>query len=232
MHPTYLITGAAQGLGRAISLELAQQPTHLILLDKDMKGLETLYDEIEALKTGCEPALYPIDLKGANPDDFLALQQNLKQSYSTLNGVFLNAAQFTGFTPIEQFDLNAWYETLQVNLNANFHLIQATLPLLSSSSNGLLVAITDIEVKKHSAYYGAYGVAKAGLEQLIKTLAAESEAEQIQFYLAQLEAFQSNMRRTHFPSEDSTKLPSLQSTASHLIKICLEGLQSEYIQKL
>lgn len=230
MTSTYLITGAAQGLGREITRQLATTQTQLILLDKDLPGLERLYDEIEPL--GCELALYPMDLKGATPDDYSNLQQTLEAEYSKLEGVFLNAAQFTGFTPIKEYDLTIWYETLQTNLNANFHLIQATLPILEKTPNSLLVAITDAEIKEHPAYYGAYGVAKAGLEQLMTTLAAETGDNAITFYLAQLKAFQSQMRQTHFPSEETAQLPSTKETAQHLLKICLEGLHSEYIKRL
>lgn len=148
---TILITGAAQGLGRAIAQQLATQQNQLILLDKDKKSLEKFYDEL--VQKDCIPALYPMDLQGANPDDYQELAQIIEKNYGKLDTVFLNAASFPGFTRIDNFDISQWYEVLQANLNANFHLIQNTLPLLSASLNNSeqsqLVTILDNEIDKH-----------------------------------------------------------------------------------
>ncbi len=228
---TILITGAAQGLGRAIAQQLATQQNQLILLDKDKKSLEKFYDEL--VQKDCIPALYPMDLQGANPDDYQELAQIIEKNYGKLDTVFLNAASFPGFTRIDNFDISQWYEVLQANLNANFHLIQNTLPLLSASLNNSeqsqLVTILDNEIDKHPAYYGAYGVAKAGLEQLITTLSIENKDSNINFYTAKLDAFQSNTRSRHFPSEDPNKLPRPEATAKHLCDIIFNGLSSENI---
>ena len=67
-----LITGAANGIGRALAGACAAHGASVILLDRDVRALEQAYDEIMA--TGhTEPALYPMDLKGATPDDYATL---------------------------------------------------------------------------------------------------------------------------------------------------------------
>ncbi len=226
---TILITGAAQGLGRAITQQLATTQNQLILIDKDKKTLELFYDDL--VKLPCEPALYPMDLQGANPDDYQQLQDTLTENYGKLDSVFLNAASLPGFTPIDNFEISQWYEVLQVNLNANFHLIQNCLPLLKASKQGQLITILDKEVEKYPAYYGAYGVAKAGLEQLIISLATENKQSNIDFYSAKLEAFQSNTRSRQFPSEDPNNLPRPEVIAKHLCNIVFNRLQAEHIYR-
>lgn len=228
---TYVITGAAQGLGQALCYQLAHSDNQLILLDKDLKTLNLLYDDLEA-KYECEPALFPVDLLGANIDHYGELAQALAENYGKLDGVFLNAAILPAFTPVELFDYTQWYEVLHTNLNANFHLIQKTLPLLKAAENGKLIAVLDQEVENHPAYYGAYGVAKAGLEQLMTTVAIENSNTPIDFYNAKLSAFQSNTRSRQFPSENPNTLPTATEMAKHLTKIVLEGLHSEDITKL
>lgn len=227
----YLITGAAHGLGKALSTFLAQQNHQLILVDKDLKALNRLYDELEA-HGDCEPALFPIDLKGAQPAHYQELRMAIQENYASLDAVFLNAATHPAFTPIEHFDPQQWYDVIQTNLHANFHLIQNLLPLLRSASHSKLVAVLDENIDLHPAYYGAYGAAKAGLEQLMKTLAAEHRESTIDFYTARLTAFQSDMRSRLFPAENPTQLPSADSMAKHLALIALEGLQAEFITKL
>ncbi|QBZ83215.1 putative oxidoreductase YciK [Hydrogenovibrio crunogenus] len=229
----YLITGAAQGLGRSLSLALAKEDNQLILLDKDLKALNYLYDEINNTnELLAEPALYPMDLLGANIDHYQALTTTLEAEYGRLDGVFLNAATLPAFTPVEHFDYTQWYEVLHTNLNANFHLIQQTLPLLKQADKSVMVAVLDQNIEEHPAYYGAYGAAKAGLEQLMKTCAKENPETSVRFYNAKLEGFQSNTRSRQFPSENPATLPTSDAIAQQLLNVVLEGLTSESIEKL
>ena len=213
---TYLITGAAQGLGKELSKQLAKAGHQVILLDKEMKALNALYDELEASFPN-QVALYPMDLLGANIDNYKELQTNLVEAYGHIDGVFLNAAILPAFTPIEHFDYTQWYEVLHTNLNANFHLIQQSLGMMKNASEGKIVAISDKNIEDHPAYYGAYGVAKAGLEQLIKTVAAETKEQNIDCYLANLGTFATEARGRLFPGENPVKLTSAEDMASFIL---------------
>ena len=64
-----LITGAANGIGASVSKALAKAGATTILLDKQLPQLEKLYDAIVA-DNSPEPALYPMDLKGATLPDY------------------------------------------------------------------------------------------------------------------------------------------------------------------
>ncbi|WP_373017279.1 SDR family NAD(P)-dependent oxidoreductase [Thiomicrorhabdus sp.] len=224
----YLITGAAQGLGKALSTQLIEQEHDVILLDKDMGALNKLYDELNSDKA----ALYPMDLLGANIDHYQQLQDILNENYGQLDGLFLNAATLPAFTPIAQFDYKQWYEVLHTNLNANFHLIQSCMPLLLKASKGQLVAISDQSIEDHPAYYGAYGVAKAGLEQMIKSVAAETRELSLECYLAKLEPFATEARGRLFPGENPLDLPQADEMAKHILDIVLHGLNAELVHKL
>ncbi|MDG6772897.1 SDR family NAD(P)-dependent oxidoreductase [Thiomicrorhabdus sp. ZW0627] len=223
----YLVTGAALGLGKALSTQLIEQGHDVILLDKDLGALNKLYDELDSELA----ALYPMDLLGANIDHYQQLQDILTENYGRLDGVFLNAATLPAFTPIAQFDYKQWYEVLHTNLNANFHLMQVTLPLLLKSSKGQLVAVSDQNIEEHPAFYGAYGVAKAGLEQMIKSVAAEHRELPLECYLAKLEAFATEARGRLFPGENPLNLPTPEEMAKHIIDIVLHGLNAELVHK-
>lgn len=225
---TYLITGAAQGLGKELTKQLISDGNQVILLDKEMKALNKLYDELNSDLA----ALYPIDLLGANIEHYQQLQANIKEGYGHLDGVFLNAAILPAFTPIEHFDYTQWYEVLHTNLNANFHLIQQTLPLLKDSQAAKLVAITDQNITKQPAYYGAYGVAKAGLEQLMRSVAAETENLQLDCYLASLPAFATESRGRLFPGENPVKLKQAAEVANEIIDVVFNSDKNADICKL
>ena len=215
---TYLITGAAQGLGNALARKLIQANQQVILLDKELKRLNAFYDEIAESELDINlVALYPMDLLGANIENYKELTENLANEYGHIDGVFLNAAILPAFTPIEHFDYMQWYEVLHTNLNANFHLIQQTLPLLGQSDDGKIVAITDNSITEHPAYYGAYGVAKAGLEQLMKTVAQEIKQTNTHGYIARLETFATESRGRLFPGENPTELTSAENMAGFIL---------------
>jgi len=224
----YFITGAAQGLGRELTIALAKNNNNLILLDKDISTLNQFYDDLTE-NFHCEITLLPMDLLGSTIDHYQEIKEKLTNQFKQLDGVFLNAAFLPACTPIEHFEFENWYTSLQINLNANFHLIQSTLALLKQSDCGKLVVILDENIKDKPAYYGAYGVAKAGLEQLLKSLAKENEKPSC--YLANLPAFQSNTRSKQFPSENPNDLPTAENIAQQLITE-LEYKPSTLIERL
>ncbi|BBP45997.1 short-chain dehydrogenase [Thiosulfatimonas sediminis] len=211
----HLITGAAQGLGRELSRQLVERGDQVILLDKEMKALIRLYDELEISAPG-KASLYPLDLLGANIDHYQQFADTLTAEFPKLNSVFLNAAILPAFTPIQFFDYKQWYEVLHTNLNANFHIIQKTLPLLLQN-HGQLIAISDENPHQNPAFYGAYGVAKSGLEQLMHSVAAENSASDIHCFIAELGAFATESRGRLFPGENPTLMTSAERMAKALL---------------
>ena len=84
-----LLTGAASGIGRAVADAMALHGATVVMLDKDVHGLELAYDEIVAAGYS-EPALYPLDLQGATPDDYLQLADTLQQEFGRLDSLVHN----------------------------------------------------------------------------------------------------------------------------------------------
>ncbi len=164
-----LVTGAAMGIGRAAALAYARFGATVILLDKQVRLLEEVYDEIVAAG-GAEPAIYPLDMQGATHDDYVALAQAVKAQLGGLDGLLLNAAWLAAFMPVKQHEVDLWMKMMTVNLHANFLLVRACLDLLEASDDAAIVFSADASGK---AYYGAFGVAKAGMDALCATLAEE-----------------------------------------------------------
>lgn len=169
-----LVTGAGSGIGRAVARRLAGHGATVILLDRAIRMLEQVYDEIEQAG-GPRPAIYPMNLEGATPKDYADLAQVLDTEFGRLDGLLHNAALFEGLTPIFNYDIELWYRILQVNLNAPFLLTQAVLGLLNRSADASVVFTTDRVGDEGQAYWGAYAVAKGGAQTLMKLLASELE---------------------------------------------------------
>ena len=144
------------------------------MLDKDVHGLEQGYDDIVAAGH-TEPALYPMDLQGAVPDDYTQLANKLQDEFGRLDGLVHNAAQLGALVPFANFSNELWLQTVQVNLHAPYLLTTACLGLLNASKDASIIFTADEAGRKGKAYWGAYGVSKAGLEGFMQILADELE---------------------------------------------------------
>ena len=169
-----LITGAADGIGRALARGCAARGATVVLLDRNVRGMESLYDEIVA-DNAPEPAIYPMDLKGATPADYAALAQTLQQEFGRLDGLVHSAALLGALTPLSHYDDELWFEILQTNLNAPYLLTRNCLDLLGRADDASVLFMSDAVGRHGKAYWGAYGVAKAGIENMAQVLADELE---------------------------------------------------------
>ena len=203
---TILVTGAANGIGRALGSALAAHGASTILLDKDVHGLEQAYDEIVAAGYP-QPALYPLDLQGAAPDDYADLAGTLEKECAGLDGLIHNAALLGALVPLANFDDEMWFQTLQVNLNAPYLLTMACLGLMNKRADASILFSSDACGRQGKAYWGAYGVSKAGLEGFMQILADELETNSpVRVNSIDPGPVRTALRRLAYPGEDVSTL--------------------------
>jgi NAD(P)-dependent dehydrogenase (short-subunit alcohol dehydrogenase family) len=164
-----LVSGATGGFGRAASLALARHGATVILLARNLRLVESLYDDIEQAGYPT-PAIYPINLEGANENDYLQLASNVETQLGRLDGMLHCAATLGTPTLFAQSDAETWYRVHQVNLHAPYLLTRACLPLLERAPRASLVFMID---DKTGAYWDAYQVSKQGLLAMAQLLARE-----------------------------------------------------------
>jgi NAD(P)-dependent dehydrogenase (short-subunit alcohol dehydrogenase family) len=201
-----LVTGAANGIGKAVVKDMAAHGATTVLLDRDVKGLEQTYDEIVAAGHP-QPAIYPMDLQGATPDDYTQFAATLEQEFNQLDGLIHNAAQLGALVPFANFEHELWFQTLQTNLNAPYLMTMACLGLLYASTDASIVFTSDAVGRHGKAYWGAYAVSKAGLEAFMQVLADELEANTtIRVNSLDPGPVRTTLRRTAYPAEKSHTL--------------------------
>lgn len=169
-----LITGATRGIGLELALTTARYGANTILIGKNKKKLEKIYDQIVEQNLP-EPSIVPLNLAGATPKDYQELTHNIAVEYGQLDGLVHNAATIGIKTEIIHYDILKWYEALQVNLNAPFLITKFLLPLLKLSKQASIIFTTANEAIKGQPYQGAYGVSKAAIKNFMEILAAECE---------------------------------------------------------
>lgn len=199
---TILITGASDGIGKATAIECAKQGATVILHGKTVPKLELLYDEIVDAGYN-EPLIYPLDFEKITPDDCDTLNEALHNEFGQLDGLFNNAGWLGASSPIQQYDLKLWHRVMQINLNAQFMLTKACIPLLNHDSHSSILFTLD---NKNSAYWGAYGVSKAGLKSFMEILADELENTSINVCGLIPGKVRTSFRTRAFPAEDTTAL--------------------------
>ena len=211
-----LITGASGGLGRATALAATRSGASVILLGRKVRALEKAYDELGALGLA-QPAIYPLDLSGATPNDYAELAATIEREFGRLDGIVHAAAHFGGLQPAANIAPDDWLRSLHVNLSAPFMLTQACLPLLQQAGDASVVFVLDDPARMAKAHWGAYGVAKQGLSGLASILHEELENTSIRVHALLPMPMRTALRRAAYYGENTLDLPVPDVAADALV---------------
>lgn len=200
-----LVTGAHGGLGAEAAKACARAGATVVLLGRKLPKLNRVYDAVKAL--GPEPALYPVDLAGADPADYAQLAEKIAAELGGLHGVLHCAAEFTGLAPLEATEPEAFVRCLHVNLTAPWLLTQACLPWLRKSGDSAVVFTTDDPARVGKAYWGAYGLAKQGLAALVRQLSAETDQTPVRVCGLEPGPMRTDLRARAYADEARLRVP-------------------------
>lgn len=202
------ITGASDGLGRAVALACAQRGASLVLVGRSERKLEAVHAAI-ATAGGPEAVIGVLDLERALAADYDRLAAALAERYGRLDGLLHNAGLLGTLSPIEHYDVPTWCRVLHVNLTAAFALTQVLLPLLKKSPDASVLFTSSSVGRRGRAYWGAYAVSKFALEGLSQVLADELEGTSaIRVNTLNPGRARTAMRRQAYPAEDVATVPS------------------------
>ncbi len=209
-----LVTGATGGFGKPLSLALAAHGATVILLGRNLRLLEGLYDEIEQAGHPT-PAIYPMNLEGATESDYTDLANNVDRELGRLDGLVHAAALLGAPTPFVHSDTETWYQVHQVNLHAPYLLTRACLPLLGQAEPGSIVFFVDDKV---GAFWDAYQVSKRGLAAMAQLLAAEYEGSRLRVNCFDPGKTLTSLQLRAFPAaDDNDSLPRPQDHLATLL---------------
>lgn len=202
---TVLVTGATGGFGKPLSLALAQHGATVILLARNLRLVEKLYDEID-LAGYPKPAIYPMNLEGASEHDYGELAANIESQLGQLDGLIHCAAILGAPTIFAQSDAETWYQVHQVNLHAPYLLTRACLPLMSRSERASILFMID---DKTGAYWDAYQVSKQGLAAMAELLAQEYAGSNLRVNCFNPGKTRTSLQLRAYPAADENeRLPS------------------------
>ncbi len=208
-----LITGAGSGIGRAAALTYAKHGAQVIALSKTRENLETLYDDIEALKKHNPEVpsvlLCQLDFLYATEENYEALVAGIEEEFGMLDGLLHNVSMLGDLCEIENYPKGVWDQVMQINVNSVFMLSKACLPLLKKSKAASMIFTSSSVGRKGRAYWGAYSVSKFAIEGLMQCLAEELEnTSNIRVNSLNPGGTRTAMRKAAFPGELPETLPA------------------------
>lgn len=166
-----VVTGASQGIGRAISLGLARAGTHVVLAKHpvgNMDEIRQVCTEIESL--GRQAIIVPTDV--SYPDQLTALMQAAKDRFGRID-ILVNNAGWTGTTPALDVTEEEYDKTMASSLKSVFFACQAAARIMIPQGGGRIINIGSnfgvVGFKKRSVY----AAAKAGVHHLSRALSLE-----------------------------------------------------------
>ncbi len=201
-----LITGASDGIGRALAIRAAELGGQIILHGRNVKKLEKVYDEIDSIRSSPRPSIAVVDLASANSTAYESLASNLEQEYGRLDGLVHNAGIIGGRFSIEQYDAVQWQHVMHVNVTAAFAITQVLLPMLKQADDPSVIFTSSGVGRTGRAYWGAYAVSKFATEGLSQVLADEHRNGKLRANCINPGATRTNMRLEAYPAEDRDAL--------------------------
>jgi NAD(P)-dependent dehydrogenase (short-subunit alcohol dehydrogenase family) len=201
-----LITGASDGIGRALALRAAAVGAQVIVHGRSVKKLERVYDEIIALPGAMRPSIAVMDLAVADADAYRSLASSLGDEFGRLDGLVHNASMLGERYSIEQYDAALWQRVMHVNVTAAFAITQVCLPLLTAAKDPSLIFTSSGVGRTGKAFWGAYAVSKFATEGLSQVLADEHRHGKLRVNCINPGATRTAMRLAAYPAEDREQL--------------------------
>ena len=164
---TALITGAGRGIGRTISVKLAESGADIVLVDMSPDVAE-VRGEVEALGRKC--MTFEVDVTNIETID--AMVKNITDELSGIH-ILVNNAGITQDNLFLRMKSEQWSKVIDVNLNGVFNVTKAVIRLMVKQRTGKIINISSVHGLRASEYKTAYVAAKHGVIGMTKVMALE-----------------------------------------------------------
>jgi len=206
-----LITGASQGLGRALALAFAREGARVVVNARSEESVGPVAREVE--DTGAEVLAVAADVsKGADAE---RLVDETANHFGSIDVLVNNAGLLGPRVVIEEYPEDEWRRVIDANLTGPFLVSKAAIPHLSAAGS-IINVVSGVSVEGR-AEWGAYSVSKFGVEGLTQILAAELKQRGVRVNAVDPGGMRTDMRAAAYPEEDpQTRIPPEENTAIFL----------------
>lgn len=166
-----VVTGAGQGIGRALALAFAARGAKVLVADLNPTSAGRVVDEISA--AGGEARVAMVDV--ADPGQVEAMAEAALSAWGRIDVLINNAAMFSTLSlkPFAEIPLADWDRMFDVNAKGVFLCVRAVAPTMRAQGSGKIVNMTSVVVDTGRAGYAHYVASKAAVLGLTRALATE-----------------------------------------------------------
>jgi len=163
-----LVTGAAQGIGRAIALLLARNGADIVVSDINLEKAEETVKEIRAIG----PKAMAVKVDVSNLSDVERMVEDIIEKLAKID-ILVNNAGITRDKLILRMTEEDWDAVLGVNLKGTFNCTKTVIRHMAKQRSGKIVNIASVVGEMGNAGQANYSASKAGVIGLTKTIARE-----------------------------------------------------------
>jgi NAD(P)-dependent dehydrogenase (short-subunit alcohol dehydrogenase family) len=165
-----IVTGASRGIGEAIAVRLAGAGASLVLAARKPEGLQAVADRIAA----AGGRALAVAVNTGRQAEVQALVEKAVQAFGRVDVLVNNAAANPYFGPLLAVEEAAWDKTFDVNLKGYFAAIRGVVRhLVGRGAPGAIVNVTSVAGLRAAPMQGVYGMTKAAVVSMTRTLAQE-----------------------------------------------------------
>ncbi|MGF1509398.1 MAG: glucose 1-dehydrogenase [Myxococcota bacterium] len=165
-----VVTGASRGIGRAIAERLGDEGAHVVLVSRKAEGLEDVRRDLSA--GGRSAFIQPCHM--GRPDEIDAMMRSVVEQRGRVDVLINNAATNPYFGPLIDQEWAAWDKTFEVNVKGYFSAARAfARHVQDRGGGGSIVNVTSVLGLMGAPLQGVYGMTKAAVISMTKTLAVE-----------------------------------------------------------
>lgn len=158
-----IVSGGAQGIGRAIVEKLAEEGATVVVADIDAEKAQAVAASVSG---------HAIVTDIAEPDQVKALVDGTVEKYGKLD-VLVNDAAIVPFTPWDEIDFAEWRRIMRVNLDGTFLMCRAGSDAMRKGEYGRIVNITSNSLVAGTPNLAHYEASKGGVFALTRAMATE-----------------------------------------------------------
>jgi 3-oxoacyl-[acyl-carrier protein] reductase len=163
-----VITGGAQGIGRAIALGMGREGAKIVVADLQAEKAKTVAQEVQAL--GAEAIAVEVNV--ASEASVKLLEEQTFSRFGRID-ILVNDAGVYLKAPVVGKSEEDWDRTININLGGNFLCARAFVPAMRRQKSGRIISIASSIAHTGAREFADYAASKAGIIGFVKALARE-----------------------------------------------------------
>jgi 3-oxoacyl-[acyl-carrier protein] reductase len=192
-----VVTGGAQGIGRAISLGLGREGAKVVVADLQADKAKKVAEELHALGTEADP----MEVNVADEAAVKRLATATLDRFGRADILVNNAGVYLKSAVVEMSEAH-WRHTIDVNLGGNFLCARAFIPSMRRQKSGRIISVASGIAHYGAREFASYAASKAAIIGFVKALAREVGSDGITANAICPGAANTAMPRTHRTEEE------------------------------